>query len=171
MIEEAVMKSKLLAGCAALLLGATSLVAHHSLSQFDTEKSVTVKGTIVHFERVNPHSFIYIDEKRKDGATHRWAIEGPAVNVLTRLGIEREAFKIGDVIEACGYILKKGLTSTRTVNTEPISLSLKDTMPKSMTGQVLTGELLTMPDGTKRVWTDYGHHKCLGADYLDHHTK
>jgi hypothetical protein len=166
------MKSKMVLGCAiALLLGASSLIAHHSLSQFDTEKSVTVKGTIVHVERVNPHSFIYIDEKRKDGVTHRWAIEGPGLFLLTRLGLEKNSFKIGDVIEACGYTLKKGVTSTRTVNTEPISLSLKHTMPKSMTGQVLTGELLTMPDGTKRVWTDYGHHKCLGADYLDHHTR
>ena len=166
------MKSKMIAGCAiALLVGASSLVAHHSLSQFDTEKSVTVKGTIVLFERVNPHSFIYIDEKRKDGETHRWAIEGPGLFLLTRLGIEKDSFKIGAVIEACGYVLKNGVTSTRTVNTEPISLSLKDKMPKSMTGQVLTGELLTMPDGTKRVWTDYGHHKCLGADHQDIHTR
>jgi hypothetical protein len=166
------MNSKTSAGCAiALVLTACTMVAHHSLSQFDTEKSVTVKGTVVLFERVNPHSFIYIDEKRTDGQKHRWAIEGPGITQLTRLRVEKDSLKIGDVIEACGYTLKNGVTTTRTVNTQPISLSLKDTMPKSMTGQVLTGELLTMPDGTKHVWTDYGHHKCLGEDYRDQHTK
>ena len=164
---------KMAAGWAAALLlaSAGSLVAHHSLAQFDTEKGVTVKGTVVLFERVNPHSFLFIDEKGKDGQMHRWAVEGPATKQLTRLSIEKEFFKIGDVIEVCGYVTKEGVQSQRTVNTEPISLSLKDKMPKSVSGQVLTGELVVMPDGRKQVWTDYGRHKCLGADYQDQHTR
>src|ERR1043165_1829564 len=96
---------KMMAGCAAavMLVSAASLLAHHSLAQFDTTTGVTVKGTIVLFELVNPHSFIFIDQKGTDGQMHRWAIEGPGVNQLTRQGVEKLTLKAGDVIEACGY--------------------------------------------------------------------
>lgn len=164
---------KMMAGWAAavILASAGSLVAHHGLSRFDTTTGVTVKGTVVLFERVNPHSFIFIDEKGEDGEMHRWAIEGPTVNQLTRLGIEKDALKAGDVIEACGYLMKAGLQSQKTVSTEPISLSLKDKTPKSISGQLLNAELLVMPDGRKQIWSDYGQHKCLGPDYKDFHSR
>jgi hypothetical protein len=164
---------KIMTGWAAavMLASAGSLVAHHSLAQFDTDKAVTVKGTVVLFERVNPHSILFLDEKRKNGQTLRWAVEGPGTNLLTRRGIEKDFLKAGTVIEVCGYATKEGVPSQRTVNTEPISLSLKDKMPKSVSGQVLTGELLTLPDGTTQILSDYGHHKCLGANYQDIHTR
>ena len=97
-------RKKIIARWAAALVlaSASSLVAHHALTQFDTTTGVTVKGTVVRFERVNPHSFLFIDEKGKDGEVHRWTIEGPNLNQLTRMGIEKDALKAGDVIEACG---------------------------------------------------------------------
>ena len=149
-------RKKIIARWAAVLAlaSASSLVAHHSLIQFDTTTGVTLKGTVVRFERVNPHSFLYIDEKSKDGEVHRWAIEGPNLNQLTRMGIEKDALKAGDVIEACGYLLKEGAQT-----------------PKSTSRPFLTGEMLVMPDGRKQSWLDYGHHKCLGPDYKDMHTR
>jgi hypothetical protein len=166
-------KIKMIAAWAAagMLVSVSSLVAHHSLAQFDTSTGVTVRGTIVLFELVNPHSFIFIEEKGKDGQTRRWAIEGPGVNQLTRLGVEKLTLKAGDTIEACGYVMKEGMVSQRTASTEPISLSLKDKSPKSVSGEVLTGELLVMPDGKKQRWSDYGQHKCLGPEFADFHVK
>jgi hypothetical protein len=164
---------KFMAVCAAAIVFASAgaLLAHHSLAQFDTTKGVTVKGAVVVFEQVNPHSFIFLDAKGADGQMHRWAIEGPGVPQLGRLNIGKTTLKVGDVIEACGYVPKEGVKLERRMNTEPISLSLKDKFPKSVTGQVLTGEVLTLPDGTKQRWSDYGHHKCLGSEYQDIHTK
>jgi hypothetical protein len=164
---------KIMAGSAVamMLASAGSVVAHHSLTKFDTTTGVTVKGTVFLFERVNPHSFIFLDEKGQDGEMHRWAIEGPSVNQLTRMGIEKDALKVGDVIEACGYVLKESPQSQRTISTEPLSESLKDKTPKSVSGQVLTAELLVMPDGKKRTWSDYGHHRCLGPDHKDFHSR
>jgi Family of unknown function (DUF6152) len=164
---------KLMAGWAAALMlaSAGSLVAHHSLSKFDTTTGVTVSGTVVVFERVNPHSFIFLDEKGKGGEMRRWAIEGPSIIQLTRMGIEKDTLKAGDAIEACGYVMKEGVQSQRTVSTEPISSSLKDQTPKSVSGQVLTAELLVMPDGKKQKWSDYGHHKCLAPDFKDSHSR
>jgi hypothetical protein len=163
---------KMIAGSAAaafLLVWAGSLLAHHSLAQFDTTKAVRVKGVIVRFEQVNPHTILFVDEKRGDGQIQRWAVEGPGILQLNRKGISKEAFKVGDVIEACGYVTKDGVESQRTVSTEPISSNLKAKAPKGM--RLMDAEELVMPDGQKQVWSDYGHHKCLGPDYTDFHVK
>ena len=154
-----------------LLVSAGSLLAHHSGSNVDTTKAVTVKGVVVRFEQVNPHSILFVDQKGADGQTQRWAVEGPGLFQLRRIGISEDALKVGDVIEACGYVMKDGVESQRTVSTEPISLSLKAKTPKSFSGRLLTAEYLVMPDGEKRRWEDYGHHKCLGADYVDIHSR
>src|SRR5258706_10509050 len=99
-------QKKIIARWAALLVltSASSLVAHHSLTQFDTTTGVTVKGTVVRFERVNPHSFLYMEKRGNDGAMQQWTIEGPNITQLTRVGIEKDALKAGDVIEVCGYL-------------------------------------------------------------------
>ena len=152
-----------------LLASTGSLVAHHSLAQFDTTKPVRVKGAIVRFQRMNPHSILFVDQKGAGGRTERWALEGPGIPHLTRLGVTDETFKAGDIIEACGYVLKEGLDPVRTISTEPISLSLKAITPKSMSGRLLTPEFLVMPDGQQRPWSDYGHHLCFGPDYKDAH--
>jgi len=155
-----------------LLASAGSVLAHHSLSQFDTHTPITVKGVVVRFERVNPHSWIFVDEKLQNGQTRRWAVEGPAIHQLSRMGFAgNDLFQIGEPIEVCGYALKEGIEQNRTINTEPISLSLKDKMPKTITGRVLNAEMLLLPDGQKKPWGDYGHHKCLGADFSDIHTR
>ena len=154
-----------------LLVSAGSLLAHHSLSRFDTTKAVTVRGVIVRFEQVNPHSVLFVDQKGADGRTQRWAVEGPGLFRLRRIGIGDDALKVGDVIEACGYVTKDCVEFQRTVSTEPISLSLKATTPKYMSGRLLAAEYLMMADGEKRRWEDYGHHKCLGADYVDIHSR
>jgi hypothetical protein len=138
---------------AILLASTTSLVAHHSLILFDTTTPVTVKGTVVRFDRINPHSFLYIDAKGKDGEVRQWAVEGPNLLHLSRMGIGADALKAGDVIEACGYLLKKEAQTSQ-----------------NMSRPVLTGELLIMPDGRKQEWSDYGHHKCFGPDHKDRHT-
>jgi Family of unknown function (DUF6152) len=138
-----------------------SLAGHHAESEFDGTRSVTVKGTIVLFERVNPHTFIFVDEKGKNGEMHRWAIAGPGIVQLTRMGIAKDALKTGDVIEACGYVTKEGVPSQRTVSTEPRNIS----------GQLLSAELVVTPDGKERKWSDYGHHKCLGSGYQDFHSR
>jgi hypothetical protein len=152
-----------------MIVTAGSLAAHHSLAQFDTTTAVTVKGTIVRFELINPHSVIFVDQKRADGQLQRWAVDGPSARQLSGLGINKDAVKVGDVIEVCGYVTKEGVESQRTINTEPISLSLKATTPKSMTGKIMNAEMVVMSDGKKQTWSDYGQHLCLGPDYHDFH--
>lgn len=150
---------------------AGSLVAHHSLAQFDTTTAVKVKGTIVLVQRVNPHSFIFLDQTGKDGKRERWAIEGPGILQLTRMGIETDTLKVGDVLEACGFVPKEGVEPQRSMVMSPVSENLKQTAPKNMSGRLLTAEMLVMPDGKTQRWSDYGQHLCLGPDYRDMHLR
>jgi len=159
-------------GCIAVLLlaSAGALDAHHSLAQFDTTTAVRVRGTIVLLQLVNPHSLIFLDQFNKDGRVQRWAVEGPTPRTLMRLGA-KAALKPGDVIEVCGYVTKAGIDAVRTVDTAAISSTAKFPMPTSFSGRLMDGELVIMPDGHQQRWSDYGHHKCLGADYQDNHRK
>jgi len=152
-------------------VSAGSLAAHHSLANFDTTTAVHVKGTIVRFERINPHSILFIDQKLDGGKTERWAVDGPAVRQLESMGIAKDSLKAGDVIEVCGYTMKDGYPAERVISTEPISLSLKDSTPKSMTGRIMNGEMVVMPDGRKQSWSDYGQHHCFDPDYRDTHSR
>ena len=94
-----------------VLVAAGSLQAHHSLGNFDTTKAFRVKGTVFKVHHINPHSFIYLDHTGADGKMQRWAVEGPPLRNLDRLGIARDFLKVGDVVEACGYLPKEATIS------------------------------------------------------------
>ncbi len=152
--------TELLAAMAALI-SAGSLLAHHSLTNYDTTKAVRVKGTIVEFHPINPHSFIFLDERGADGQTHRWAIEGPSILQLNRIGFAKDVLKPGDVVEVCGYAPK-----------EPIMWQIASADAKSISpaGRLLNAEVLVTPDGKQTSWGDYGVHKCFTPGYTDQHS-
>jgi hypothetical protein len=143
------------------LLQAGSLLAHHSLANHDTTKPVRVKGTIVQFHPINPHSFIYLEEKGADGQTRRWAVEGPSALQLTRRGLEK-SLKPGDVVEVCGYAPREALMW---------QIASADPKAVSLAGRLITAELLVMPDGQEQSWGDYGFHHCFAPGYRDQHSK
>src|SRR5262245_11587467 len=143
------------------LVSAGSLLAHHSLGNYDTTKAVRVKGTIVQFHQINPHSFIYLDEKGTDGQTVRWAIEGPSIIQLNRSGFGKDVLKAGDVVEVCGYVPKERVIW---------QIASADASTASMAGRLINAEILVMPDGKQRSWGDYGVHKCFAQEYTDQHS-
>ena len=46
---------------AAVLIGGSSVVAHHSFSAFNTETEKTITGTVNRFEWTNPHTWVWLD--------------------------------------------------------------------------------------------------------------
>src|SRR5262245_2742740 len=105
------MRHGFIAGCAvvALLLAAPPVRAHHSFAaEFDAQQPVTLKGTIVQMDWVNPHSWIHVDVKNDDGTVTRWMIEGGTPNTLFRRGFTKDSLKTGTAIIVEGYRAKNG---------------------------------------------------------------
>jgi hypothetical protein len=141
---------------------AGSLLAHHSLVNYDTTMAVRVKGTVVQIHQMNPHSFIYLEQTDADGQSRRWAAEGPSVQQLNRTGFAKDGVNVGDVIEICGYLPK-----------EPIVWQIRSPDPHgtSVAGRLINAELLVTADGRQRSWGDYGVHACFAPGYTDQHSK
>jgi len=143
------------------LVSAGTALAHHSLANHETTKAIRVKGTIVQFHAINPHSFMYVEEKGADGQIRRWAVEGPGGTLLARRGLNK-VVKAGDVIEVCGYGPK-----------EPLMWQIASADPgaTSLAGRLITAELIVLPDGKVQEWEDYGFHHCFPPGYHDRHSK
>jgi len=111
MSEEIPMRTKLIVTAAALAcsLAAGSAWAHHSFSsEFDVTKPITLKGTVVKWEMVNPHSWFHIDVKNPDGTVATWMIEGGTPNTLIRMGVTKNTIKAGTEITVEAYQAKDG---------------------------------------------------------------
>jgi hypothetical protein len=104
---------KLACGIAGLL--AVSLIlplsaqAHHSFAaEFDASKVVHIEGTVVKFDWVNPHSWLYVDVKMPDGAIQHWKIEGGAPSLLLRRGWNRNSVQPGMKVIVNGFQNRDG---------------------------------------------------------------
>jgi len=97
------MRKNILLITAAILLISTAAYAHHSYAAtYDTTKEVKVEGTLVQFELRNPHAFVTIKAKDKEGVMQRWSIEWAGVSQLDNAGIKKESLKVGDDIVIVG---------------------------------------------------------------------
>ena len=94
---------------AALLCNVAPAVAHHSFAaEFDALKPVTLKGTVVKWEMLNPHGWITLAVPGADGKTTEWMIETSNPNGLMRLGWSKRTLKFGDEITVEAYRAKDG---------------------------------------------------------------
>ena len=102
--------SFVLAATAAVSIAAgAALSAHHSFAaEFDAEKPVQLRGTVVRVEWINPHTWIHIDVKEPDGKVARWMVEGGTPNTLLRRGLTRDTLPAGTEILVDGYRARNG---------------------------------------------------------------
>ena len=94
---------------AVAILAGAALSAHHSFAaEFDSQKPIQLRGTVVRVEWINPHTWIHIDVKEPDGKVARWMIEGGTPNTLLRRGLTRDTLPAGTEILVDGYRAKNG---------------------------------------------------------------
>jgi hypothetical protein len=94
---------------AGLLLVTVPVRAHHAFAAaFDENKPINLQGTVTKVELVNPHSWLWIDVKGKDGTVTNWGIEGGPPSNLFRNGITKASLPIGTEIKLFGYQAKSG---------------------------------------------------------------
>ena len=94
---------------AALLVGVMPLRAHHAFSAaFDENKPINLVGVVTRVELINPHAWIWLDVKDKNGKAVNWGIEGGPPTNLFRNGITKTSLPVGTEIKVFGYQAKSG---------------------------------------------------------------
>jgi hypothetical protein len=97
-----------LLGALAMAAGAVPASAHHSGAMFEEKKTITVEGTVKEFQYTNPHSWLLVDVKNKDGSVTTWGFEAEGPTTLMRAGIRPSEFKAGTKITITGRPMKDG---------------------------------------------------------------
>jgi hypothetical protein len=91
-----------------LIVAAASLFsarahAHHSFGAAYLEnQTVTIEGQLVQLLFRNPHSFVHVMVREKDGSAVRYAIEWSGALQLGGQGVGRDTLKIGDRLVISG---------------------------------------------------------------------
>jgi len=87
---------------AALIVG-TRAEGHHSFAATYFEgQTVTIEGELVQFLFRNPHSFVHVLVKERDGSEVRYAVEWGGAGQLGGQGLTRETLKPGDFVVITG---------------------------------------------------------------------
>ena len=94
-----------------LLLLTSSVSAHHALqAQFDTEKPLSLKGTLARIEWINPHAYFWFDVTDETGKVKQWGAETVGPAALRQAGFLRgpASFRIGETYTFEGFSAKDG---------------------------------------------------------------
>ena len=118
------MKNRILSVLAvsgALMIPAVPLLAHHSFAaEYDSNKPVTLTGTVTKMEWQNPHARFYVDVKDQGGKVTHWDCEAGNPNALARRGWKKDSLKAGDEVTVQGFRAKD---KSQTMNARSIILA------------------------------------------------
>jgi hypothetical protein len=85
----------------------TSAQAHHAFARFDSERQVTLQGTVNEFQWTTPHAWLMLTVQ-ENGRPERWAIEMNGASGLARLGWKPETLTPGMPVTAVVHPLRDG---------------------------------------------------------------
>jgi Family of unknown function (DUF6152) len=83
--------------------------AHHAFAaEFDAAKPVHLEGVVTKVELINPHAWVHLDVKGKDGKMVAWMVEAGSPNILLRRGFTKNTVAKGTPVVVDGYQSKDG---------------------------------------------------------------
>jgi len=81
------------------VLLAVPVFAHHGRgASYDNSKIETIQGTVSEWAWRNPHCALYVDVKGADGKVVNWGFESQSVGSLSKLGMNRRSFQVGEQV-------------------------------------------------------------------------
>jgi hypothetical protein len=86
---------------------AVSAQAHHAFARFDSEREVTLQGTVNEFQWTTPHAWLMLTVQ-ENGRPERWAIEMNGAGGLARQGWKPETLTPGMPVKAVIRPLRDG---------------------------------------------------------------
>ena len=82
---------------ALLLFGSTK--AHHSSNGvYDSDRTITIQGSVTRFDWKNPHLYVFVEAINEDGDVVNWRIEGRPLAFMRRIGWSRDTLIPGDKV-------------------------------------------------------------------------
>jgi len=111
-----------------LLAVAASVFAHHGNAAYDTDKTVTMKGTVTQWLWINPHTFLLIDVKDDSGKVAHWSAEGSAPADMMKRGWNMKSISVGQEVTLEVVPAKSG---------QPVGRIVQVTLPDGKVLQVM----------------------------------
>jgi hypothetical protein len=90
-----------------VLIATAPIRAHHSGAMFDTQKTLTLEGTVKGFQWSNPHCWIQLLVP-KDGALQEWSIEMGSTTELYRSGWRPSTLQQGEKVTIVVHPMRDG---------------------------------------------------------------
>ena len=112
---------------ASLLSASMPLLAHHGTAVFETDKTLTLKGSVTEWDWSNPHCLLQFNVKNESGQVVHWIAETQNPANMVYAGWGMASFKPGDEVTVTlmptknslpyGRIKKVVLANGKTLNT------------------------------------------------------
>src|ERR1700722_2494370 len=101
---------------AGLLAVSLSLFAHHGYASYDTDRKVTLKGTVTRWIWSNPHCLLQLDVTDDTGHVVNWVAETENPTAMSRAGWTDKSLKVGDQITLTALPVKSGAPVGRIID-------------------------------------------------------
>jgi hypothetical protein len=97
---------------ACLLIPPAALRAHHATAtDFDTSRTIRVKGVVSKLNWANPHAHVWIEVNDERGGKEYWDVELGSPGAIIVSGLSRDVLMPGTTITVTGYPAKANVPS------------------------------------------------------------